>query len=105
MLSFTMFQQQPHRPFSEVGVVSSGSGAGHCAGVNRPGDFSIQPTTNFSRALCKGKELLGMDKEACCQRCVHKNSCEEKEINKEKKKEAKKKETQEKEKEEKEEKE
>ena len=33
-----MFQ---HHPFSKVGVVSTGSGGGHCATANSPGDVSV----------------------------------------------------------------
>ena len=103
-----------HDALSKVGLTSTGSGAGHCAGANRPGhfslfyigvfhlfllvlftffywcfftfllvffhffllvifhffncnlslfyigDFSLGPT-NFSRALCEGEKLPGMD--------------------------------------------
>ena len=114
LTSFHAFIYVAHDTLSKVGLTSTGSGAGHCAGANRPGhfslfyigdfssffigsfhlfllvlfhffvgafslfllvifhffigdfslfyigDFSLGPT-NFSRALCEGQKLPGMD--------------------------------------------
>ena len=44
--------------------------------------FSLPPA-HFSRALCEGQKLPGVDQEACFQRCLRKNHFKEKDIKKE----------------------